>query len=90
MSSLTIGAWVRAAVPTPGRVWGYWAGKDLLTKKHFPGTPEQKGAVESMGAFGAKMDATNMPIFEFRGFREVPVKELGAHIKYAINFLRQK
>jgi hypothetical protein len=87
MARLSIGQWVRKVVPKPGKIWGYWQGKDLLTKKKYPGTKAQKEWLESMGGFGSKTDRGNKPIFEFRTLGGVFANSLVQKIGWLLQYM---
>jgi hypothetical protein len=85
LAGLTIGSWARSVVPTAGSLWGWWQGKDQLTKANYPG-PHGKW-MESMGAFGSNVDPGAKPIFEFRTLNTVFGDELTAVITDLLGYL---
>jgi hypothetical protein len=86
-ANLTLNQWIGSVVPTPGKWWGYWQGKDYLTKKNFPGTKKQKHWIESLGGYGSKFDPGNKPIFEFRTLHKVNTGDLGDVLERLIGYL---
>lgn len=91
LSAVSIGDWAESVAP---RHWSWWnqgyvlgIGSDLLTKKNFPGTEEQKNSLESMGGFGAKLDPGGKPIWEFRGLGMTPLKNLEQDIERCLGYL---
>ncbi len=89
LRALTIGDWVRAMVPTPGRWWGQWQGRDLLTEQHFPGTPAEKEEVRSYGGFGSRTDPGDKLILEWRNLNFSHPDDLPMIVKGLVNYLRR-
>lgn len=85
--NLTINEWVTNIVPTPIILWGYWQGKDKLTKKHYPGTKDQQNWLESMGSYGNKLDNGSKPIFEFRSLNGVFVNNLSGQLQRLLGYM---
>jgi hypothetical protein len=87
LNGLTIDAWVGGVVPTPGRFWGYWQGRDQLTKANFPGNRNQRNSLESMGGYGNRTDPGNRPIVEFRTLGGVFVTDLPGQLERLVGYL---
>jgi len=75
-TEVKIHEWVEGVLPSLGFLWGYWQGKDLITKKHFPGTQEQKNELRPFGEFGSKTDPGNKIILEWRNLQMMDPSEL--------------
>lgn len=87
LTGVTIGNWAESVVPIPGKFWGRWQGKDLITKKHFPGTQAQKDELRAFGGFGDKTDPGNKIILEWRNFQSMYVDQLPFVIKGLAEYL---
>jgi hypothetical protein len=88
LSGLSIGDWVRSMMPASGML-GWWQGKDLLTKQHFPGTQAQKDELRSYGGLGSKTDPGNRIIMEWRNLTMNNPEELPVIIEGLINYVRR-
>ena len=87
LNQLSINDWVAGIVPTRGTLWGHWQGKDLLTRRNFPGNAQQREQMESMGSYGNRVDAGNKPIMEFRSLNGVFVPDLPGQLERLVAFL---
>lgn len=85
--SLSINNWVGGVVPTPGKIWGYWKGKDQMTQKSYPGSRQQRSWLESLGSYGGKTDRGDKPIFEFRSLGGVFVPDLPGQLRHLLGFM---
>lgn len=67
-TDVSIKEWTEGVLPSPGLLWGYWKGKDLITQKNYPGSREQKKELRQFGEFGDKTDPQNKIVLEWRNF----------------------
>jgi hypothetical protein len=84
---LTLGAWSRRVVPTPGVIYGHNQGRDRMTRRRYPGTAAQQAGLESMGSYGNRRDPGHKPIIEFRTLGFVFVPDLQGQLQHMVNFL---
>jgi len=81
LTGLSVKDWATHAVPVPGKLWGMWQGKDMVTKKHFPGTPAQKDVLKTFGEFGDKTDPGKKLILEWRNLETIIPAQLEMMMK---------
>lgn len=88
LTGVTIGDWARGVVPTAGKYWGRWQGTDLVTKKNFPGTPQQKNELRPFGGFGNKTDPGNKVVLEWRNFQMMNADHLAFTMRGLAEYLK--
>ncbi|MCA6362908.1 MAG: DUF4157 domain-containing protein [Bacteroidetes bacterium] len=86
---VSIGQWLRNMMPSDGYIFRRSQGKDLITSKHFPGTPQQKKELRAFGGFGSKTDPGDRPVFEWRGIRQFHPNELLLVVAGMVKYLRK-
>lgn len=89
LTGVTIGDWARGVVPTPGRLWGQWQGTDRITKRHFPGTDQQRAELRPFGGLGDKTDPGEKLILEWRNLRWIYPDSLEMMMKGLAEYLRK-
>jgi hypothetical protein len=82
LTALTIGNWVGRMIPIHGS-----QGTDLLTKRNFPGGPQEREWILSMGGYENKLDPGDKPIFEFRNIECIQASELTKTIHILTSYM---